>query len=208
MKYTLIKAHTPPYFDGYGDHNHFEILALPPAVYLNKINSEEGKIYPGSLWKDLVINPWNHPWIRNNITVVGYDFLEKVDAEHNDLYAFGSYHDGIDAEPTADCTGNKVADVKTSYVNIMGYVSTAEIYEIDSADLLKDDECWLMQPITQVWMRGKVVNGVSYCDLPYRGVASGSDRQIQWNQNRRSAYWLDASAAVSTATKKISIKVD
>lgn len=188
MKYTLIKGHTSSNYDGYDPHHHIMILSISPALYKSQI-SDIGLLYPKKIWAEIIVNPWLHPWVRQKLNLVGYDFNEKVESEHNDLYALGNYHDGIDTSPFAGGIGTKIAEVKTNYINIMKNYSHGEIYEIDSLDLLKDNECWLMHPITKEWMKGNLRNGTSYCDLPYRGIASGDGRNVVWDQDKKSAFW-------------------
>lgn len=142
FKLTLIKGHTPENnYDGYDPHRHWELLKMPVADYLSRINAV-GLVYPDKSMADLILSPWQLPWIQKNVNVVGYDFLQEVDSEHSNLYAFGSLHDGIDGQATQDAPGTFVTQVKSGYTNINGKRATADIYEVEVDSVL---ELWQTQ---------------------------------------------------------------
>lgn len=137
FKLTLIKGHTAENsYDGYGPHHHWELLNMPVSSYLSKVNSV-GLVYPNKTMADLILSPWQLPWIKENVNVVGYDFMATVDPEHNGLYAFGNLHDGIDGQPTNFAPGTFIQKVQSGYTNANGKRATAEIYEVTVDKILE-----------------------------------------------------------------------
>lgn len=131
MKLTLIKAHTPENsYDGYDPHRHWELVNMPAADYLSRVIGK-GIVYPGTDMADLVLSPWQLPWIKDNVKLVGYDFMQLVDPEHYGLYAFGNFHDGIDGQLIDDGPGMFIKRVQSGYTNPLGRHATADIYEIE-----------------------------------------------------------------------------
>lgn len=132
MKLTLIKAHTPENnYDGYDPHRHWELVNMPVADYLTRV-VEKGLVYPGKDMADLILNPWRLPWIRDNVKLVGYDYMELVDQKYYHLYAFDNLHDGIDGQPVEDGPGTFVQQVQSGYISpITGHHATADIYEVE-----------------------------------------------------------------------------
>lgn len=131
MKLTLIKAHTSENnYDGYDPHRHWELVNMPVADYLSRVVAN-GLVYPGTDMADLILNPWRLPWVRDNVKLVGYDYMELVDPEHYHLYAFDNLHDGIDGQLIEDGPGTFVQQVQSYYTNANGKHATADIYEVE-----------------------------------------------------------------------------
>jgi len=143
-KLTVIKGHTPSNnYDGYDPHRHWELFNMPVSDYLEKVVKQRDRIFPPADMKDLVLSPWQVPWIRENVQKVGYDFLQKADPIHKDLYAFGSIHDGVDGQHLLEGgPGVFVKTVRSVYHNKAGYNATADIYEIQMDSVL---ELWEAQ---------------------------------------------------------------
>jgi len=134
MKLTLIKAHTPENsFDGYDPHRHWELVNMSAVDYLKRV-VDVGLIYPGKEMADLILNPWRIPWIRDNVKLVGYDYMELVEPKYYHLYAFDNYHDGIDGQLIDDGPGLFVQQVKSYYTNANGKHATADIYEVETEE--------------------------------------------------------------------------
>ena len=138
MKLTVIKAHTAENsYDGYPAHHHWMLLCVSPQIYLSKILANS--IYPDKSWADLIMDPYESEWILHNVKTVGYGYKEKVAPEHAGFYAFGEkkdIHDGIDGQPLKGGPGRFAQTVRGGYTNTLGFKSSAEVYELDSADLL------------------------------------------------------------------------
>ena len=142
FKLTLIKGHTKENaYDGYGAHHHWELVNMPAADYMSKVNAL-GLVFPNKSMKHLIVSPWLHPWIRENVelTSTGYDFYTLADVEYRgrDFYAFGDYHDGIDGEPTDLAPGALFARVRGGYTNGNDRSPTAEIYEVTLDEILEN----------------------------------------------------------------------
>lgn len=134
---TLIKGHTPQNnYDGYDPHRHWELVKMPVTEYLEKVNGV-GLVYPGKNYKDLILSPWQVPWIRDNVKCVGYDFLQEVDPIHRGLYAFGNFHDGVDGQQIEDGPGVFIKTVKSGYKNGLGFHATADIYAVEVSSLVE-----------------------------------------------------------------------
>jgi len=134
FKLTLIKGHTKENnYDGYGPHHHWELVNVPVEEYLRRVNSI-GLVYPDKSMADLILSPWQVPWIRENVqlTSTGYDFLTEVDEQYKgrNFYAFGDYHDGIDGMPSDLSTGRFIKRVEGGYTNGNGKRPTADIFEV------------------------------------------------------------------------------
>ena len=100
MLYTLLKGHTKANaYDGYPEHHHIELLKMHPGDYLANV-VKAGLVFPPAEYANLIINPYLCKWVVENIETTGYGFRQRVDKEHEGLYAFGNYHDGIDCQPT------------------------------------------------------------------------------------------------------------
>ena len=139
FKLTLIKGHTPENsYDGYAPHRHWELLNMSADQYLNLVVSK-GLVYPNSSLSNLILSPWQLPWIRKNVKLVGYDFLEEVDDMYKgkDFYAFGDYHDGIDGQQVKNGPGTFITKVEGEYTNVNGKRATAEIYEVEVENILE-----------------------------------------------------------------------
>ena len=158
MKLTVIKAHTPENaFDGYDPHRHWELINMPVADYLNRVVAK-GLVYPGKEMASVILSPWQLPWIRNNVVLVGYDFLELVEPKYYGLYAFGNLHDGIDGQLIEDGPGTFVQTVESGYTNIAGRHATADIYEVE------------VDFILEPWQSKQGITGINY--LTQAGVIS------------------------------------
>jgi len=195
MIYTLLLGHRPEnHYDGYGAHRHVELIAVPPPFYLSYADAR-GIVFPQKDWADLLLNPWHLHWVRENISLVGYDFSENVGAEHVGLYALGdrgNIHDGIDASPTSvssglSLLGAPIRAIQSGYINANGRHATADVYAVSSDNILRETECWLWTG-PGGWERGDLRNGTSYYQgLPYREIAAMAGRSVSWDGERRSA---------------------
>ena len=191
MIYTLLLGHRPENrFDGYDPHRHVELIAVPPAVYLDYARAR-GIVYPPREWATVVINPWLLRWTRQYARCVGYNYGQVVGLEHYGLYSLGEHgeiHDGIDA-PRDIGSGlpAPISAVQSSYINAHGFHATADVFAVDSADVLRDDEVWLASA-DGTWRRGQLTNGTSYYGgVPYREIAAMAGRPVVWDELRRSA---------------------
>jgi len=199
MNYTLIAGHRPENnFDGYAPHRHLELLTCTPQLYLEYIlHKPTGAVFPSPSAAELIINPWRLGVIRRLYgRATGYDFGEDTSREFPGLYALSnpgttdrSLHDGLDIPSFSGVPGAKyIKPVQSLGKNSKGFFSTADIFEVDSADLLTEGECWLMGD-GGVWIRGTLRNGSSYYDAPYRAVNEALGREVKWSQSQMSAYY-------------------
>lgn len=131
MELTVVKGHTPENdYDGYPPHRHWELINMPVSEYMQKIVGA-GLVYPGIEFANLILNPRQIPWIKENVQLVGYDFMELVDPEHYHLYAFDNYHDGIDGQQIEGGPGTFIKRVQSGYISpITNHRATAEIFSI------------------------------------------------------------------------------
>lgn len=186
MIYTLLKAHTAVNnYDGYAPHHHIQLIKMHPGEYLAVI-ANKGLVYPGKEYAQLIINPYLCRWVVENINTVGYGYREKVAPEHAGLYAFDGLHDGIDGQPTPLTPSPKIATVASYYKNPNGYKATAEVFAIEEKDVLQGSEMWLKDRQGKI-IKGKVVNGTGYLELPYREAFA--DKQIKYDADKKLAYW-------------------
>lgn len=172
MKLTVIKAHTAENsYDGYPAHHHWMLLCVSPQIYLSKILANS--IYPDKSWADLITDPYESEWILHNVKTVGYGYKEKVAPEHAGFYAFGDLHDGIDGQPLKGGPGRFVQTVRGGYTNALGFSSTAEVYELDSSDLLvnKDERYQTLDEVPD-WGKETIARLIKG---PLRGNADGLD---------------------------------
>lgn len=154
MKLTLLKAHLGSNrYDGYPAHHHWMLIAVEPETYQKKILGIT--IYPGAEWARLILDPRALPWIRDNVTQVGYGFRDLVDPEHRGFYAFGEkgeLHDGIDGQVLPGGPGRYLRDVYGTYNNNNGYKPSAELYEIDYNDLKPETRFQTLDQVA-VWYK-------------------------------------------------------
>lgn len=133
MKATVLKAHLAANsYDGYRAHHHWMLIAVEPETYQKKILGRS--IYPSAEWKDLILDPYKLPWIKEYVKTVGYGFKKLVDPEHRGFYAFGEkgeLHDGIDGQVLPGGPGRYIRDVYGTYTNGNGYKPSGEIYEVE-----------------------------------------------------------------------------
>jgi hypothetical protein len=186
MIYTLIKGHTKANnYDGYPIHHHIQLLKMHPGEYLSVI-SAKGLVFPTREYANLILNPYLCNWVVANLGTVGYGFRQLVDEIHRDknMYAFGNYHDGIDCQPTDLTPSPKIATVATYYNNPNGVKSTAEIFAVEEKDILQPGQVWIKNFDGKI-IAGKVVNGSSYIELPYREAFNN----VLWNEEKKLAYW-------------------
>jgi len=184
MLYTLIKGHTKVNsYDGYNPHHHIQLIKMHPGEYLSSI-SNKGFVFPTEAYANQILNPYLCKWVVANLNTVGYGFRELVAPEHYGLYAFGNYHDGIDCQITDLIPSPKIATVATYYTNPNGVKSTAEIFAVEEKDILQAGQVWLKDFNGQI-VAGKVINGASYIELPYREAF----KNVVWNDEKKLAYW-------------------
>lgn len=130
MKVTVLKAHLPNNsFDGYDPHHHWSVLAVEPETYQKKILGRS--IYPSAEWKELILDPYTVPWIKQFVKKVGYGFKEQVEKQHVGFYAFYDKHDGIDGQVLPGGPGRYIRDVYGTYTNVLGYKPSGELYEVE-----------------------------------------------------------------------------
>jgi hypothetical protein len=186
MIYTLLKAHTAVNnYDGYAPHHHIQLIKMHPGEYLTVI-ANKGLVFPTAEYAHLIINPYLCNWVVANLDTVGYGFREKVAPEHANLYAFEGLHDGVDCQPTDLTPSPKIATVASYYKNANGYRATAEIFAVEEKEILQAGEVWLKNLQGEI-VKGKVINGVSYYEVPYRD--SLANKKVIWNEEKKLAYW-------------------
>lgn len=131
-KVTILKGHTPENnYDGYDPHRHWEVLDMPVTEYMSSVNAL-GLVFPPASMADLIISPWDIPWIRDNVKLVGYNYREFVNPWHFGLYAFDVYHDGVDGQhDLTGAPGVYKGTVMSSYYNAHQKHASADIFEYD-----------------------------------------------------------------------------
>ena len=177
----LLKGHSAGNnYDGWDPHHHIQLLDMTLSEYQNS-TANNGSVFPPSSVAKQILNPWTLPWIKSNLTLTGYDWLEQVSPEHSGYYAFGDRHDGIDVVPFSAIPGQLLGSFQSSYINSNGYRSTTEIYLIQEELSSGDDQYAYRPPQAQEPQVSYEITGEGtaahskYWGRQYRILVGGAD---------------------------------
>lgn len=150
-------------YDGYAPHHHWCLLDIPPDIY-----AKLGIVFPDSTLSPYILHPYRAKFVRDNVEIVGYGYLEKVEPQHIGFYAFYDRHDGIDGQPTPLVPNSKLyGTIYTKYKNSNGVNSSCEIYGV--TEVLGENECWLQ--LDKGYVKGYLKGGSSYLyETKYKDV--------------------------------------
>ena len=117
-------------YDGYDPHHHVMLLDMTLSEYERDVH-RNGNVFPGRALAGKIVDPHSLAWVRENLVVGGYDWLERVEPQHSSFYTFEGQHDGIDTYLFAGGPGVRQEEYFSTYINGNGYHASCEIYRLD-----------------------------------------------------------------------------